>query len=120
MISSCSRPTCIANAHHALVEYLDGPLNHRQEHLLEGDVRRYGSLNLDQIYDIITKEAVLVVLVVQVSYLLHHASIRLQTLVWVYALCALEVLPRRLLIYLAVIRKCLDGNVYGILVAFHQ
>ena len=125
MIAICSCPIDrstlrIANAHHALVEYLDRPLNHRQEHLLEGNVARYGGLNLDQIYDIITKEAILVVLVVQVSYLLHHTSVGLQTLVCAAALSIVEVLPRRLLIYLAIISESLDGAVYGILVALSQ
>ena len=86
LVATCSRCTgcsimCITNGHHALVEDLDRPLNHRQEHLLEGDVSRYGCLNLDQIEDVLTKEAVLVVLIVQMSYLLHHTFSRLLTLV---------------------------------------
>ena len=86
MVPSCSCTTgcyalCISDAHHTLVEYLDHPLSHRQEHFLEGNVPRYGGLNLDQINDVITKEAILVVLLEQLSYRLHHTP----TSLWILA-----------------------------------
>ena len=40
----------VIDVHHALVEYLYGALNHRQENFLEGDISWYCGLNFDQIH----------------------------------------------------------------------